>query len=84
MKQYLGHGGEAEAAAKKIAQQEADRDARRSSYEDEIERNREGERVLIDLRRWLNLLTHATMILKGYCKHNGQYRRRHHVRRSKG
>jgi hypothetical protein len=76
VKQYVGVGPEAEAAAAADAERRAARDARRAADRAERVRVDAALDLLRDARRWADTLIAAWAAARGFREHRGQYRRK--------
>lgn len=78
IREYVGRGARAEAAAATDALQRAERQARAQERRGEQERLERAEEQLLYLDGALELLVHATLTAYGYHRHaKGEWRKRH-------
>jgi hypothetical protein len=77
VREYLGTGPRAEAAASADARERAGRQAQRAERRAERLRQQEADALLRELDHAVDVLVHAALFVGGLHKHGGEWRRSH-------
>ena len=80
VKQYLGSGPQAQAAVRKLEQQQQALLAERDALSHEQVQVSAAEAQLREVQDLVRTLVRATLLAAGYYDHRGQWRRRNHAR----
>jgi hypothetical protein len=78
VRQYLGSGPQAQAAAAADALRRAERQAQAAACRRERDRLREADGLVLELFEMANLVASAALVASGHHRHGGEWRAKRH------